>query len=93
MAAGVCLVAPAWAAGPVTVAVTGPASGVVAYCPPGMRPGSWSVTGGDGSPLAGDQRQEWTVTTGVTGIAAWIAPYDHSPPPPATITLTVVCVC
>lgn len=82
--------APAQAAGAVAVTVTGPPSGVAACCPGGTHPSSWTVTDGDGSPPAGNQRLEWTVTSGPTGIGAWIAPYDHSPPPPA-ITLTVVC--
>lgn len=93
VALAVGLGGPARADEAVTVTVTGPAGGVVAYCPAGLRPLTWSVTDGDGGALAGDQRQEWTVTTGGTGIAAWIAPYDHSPPPPASIRLTVVCGC
>lgn len=83
----------AQADGPVIVSVIGPPSGVAAYCPDGMRPGTWTITNPDGSPIDPGQRVRWTVTSGEHGIGAWIAPYDQSPPPPPAIELTVVCVC
>jgi hypothetical protein len=78
----------------VSVSVAGPSSGVSAFCPPGTHPGTWTVTDVDGSRIDRDQRVEWTaIGEGgrVAGIGAWIAPYLDSPPPPAAITLTVVC--
>ncbi len=84
---------PARAADGTTVTVVGPSGGVVAHCPAGLRPGPWTLTNGDGSPLGPGQRWDWTVTGGETGIGAWIAPYDHSPPPPVTIRLTLTCIC
>ncbi|GAB2723954.1 hypothetical protein [Kitasatospora kifunensis] len=79
---------------PETVSVTGSPGGVVAICPEGLHPdNNWTLTNGDGTPLGKNQRWNWTVTGGGQGIAAWIAPYLNSPPPPPSITLTVVCSC
>ncbi|GGQ90491.1 hypothetical protein [Kitasatospora griseola] len=73
-----------------TVAATGAPSGVVAICPDGITPTDVHVTNGDGTPLGPDQRVR-TTAVGSTGVGAWIAPYQGSPPPPAAIRLTVTC--
>ena len=87
------LAGPARADDSTSVSAVGPSSGVEVHCPEGMHADSATVTNPDGTPLAPDQRIERTAIDGGTGVAAWIAPYDHSPPPPTTIMLTVVCVC
>src|SRR5690349_1219282 len=79
---------------PETVAATGSPGGVTAICPQGLHPGdNWTITNGDGTPLGKDQRWRWTLSDGGQGISAWIAPYVGSPPPPASITLTIACIC
>ncbi|MFF0297286.1 hypothetical protein ACFYS8_15560 [Kitasatospora sp. NPDC004615] len=93
--AGLAVAALAMAAGPAaafteTVAATGAPSGVVAICPEGVNPSDVHVTNGDGTPLGPDQRVH-TTAVGATGVGAWIAPYQDSPPPPASIRLTITC--
>ncbi|MGW4378766.1 hypothetical protein [Kitasatospora sp. NPDC004531] len=85
----------ATAAGPAAafseiVTATGSPSGVIAICPDGISPTDVHVTNGDGTPLGAGQRVR-TTAVGDTGVGAWIAPYQGSPPPPASIRLTVTC--
>ncbi|OKJ05601.1 hypothetical protein [Kitasatospora sp. CB01950] len=73
-----------------TVTATGAPSGVIAICPDNISPTDVHVTDGDGTPLGPGQRVR-TTAVGSTGVGAWIAPYDGSPPPPAAIRLTITC--
>ncbi|BAJ32899.1 MULTISPECIES: hypothetical protein [Kitasatospora] len=84
---------PAAALEPETVTAVGSPGGVEAICPQGLTPADAHVTKGDGSPLGPDQRWRITAIDGGQGVAAWIAPYDGSPPPPDSIALTVSCTC
>ncbi|MFJ5231064.1 hypothetical protein ACIQBJ_14365 [Kitasatospora sp. NPDC088391] len=84
---------PAAALDPETVTAVGSPGGVEALCPQGLKPADPHVTNGDGSPLGPDQRWRLTVIDGGQGYAAWIAPYNDSPPPPASIALTISCTC
>ncbi|WP_405020866.1 hypothetical protein OHV05_32315 [Kitasatospora sp. NBC_00070] len=86
------LAGPAHADDTTSVSVTGSPGGVEAHCPEGTHLTDWKVTNGDGSPLGPDQRVRWT-DAGNEGVGAWIAPYEGSPPPPESITLTVFCTC
>lgn len=48
---------------PETVSATGSPSGVIVICPDGLHPdNNWTITNGDGTPLARNQRWDWTVT-------------------------------
>jgi heme A synthase len=93
VALAVVLGGPVQADDTTNVSVTGPSSGVTAHCPEGMQATTSSVTDGDGKPLGPGQRVRSTLLDGGNGVGAWIAAYDNSPPPPATITLTVTCSC
>ncbi|MFD7730310.1 hypothetical protein ACFV6F_07995 [Kitasatospora phosalacinea] len=84
---------PAAAVEPETVTAVGSPSGVEAICPQGLAASEAHVTNGDGTPLAPNQRWHITTIDGGQGAAAWIAPYDGSPPPPESIALTVSCTC
>ncbi|AUG81125.1 hypothetical protein CFP65_6469 [Kitasatospora sp. MMS16-BH015] len=87
---------PAQAADSFTIAAAGGSGGVSIWCPEGMQVTNPHVTNVDGSPLDPKQRVDTTALGSGSvpnGFAAWIAPYNGSPTPPADIKVTVTCTC